>query len=177
MRVLFVGGDFYRKGSPALLESIRGPLGNRVELHIVTQREIAPQPNVTVHRGLQANSPELLQLFAEADLFVLPTYADCLGLVLMEAAAAGLPVIATNVGALRETMHTGESGLIIQAGDHAALKAALTALVSDADRRERMGRAGYTLARQKFDARRNNRLLLDFIGELVESRPVSGRAA
>jgi len=177
VRVLFVGGDFYRKGGPALLESIKGPLGNRVELHIVTQHDIAPQPNVTVHRGLQANSPQLLRLFAEADLFVLPTYADCLGLVLMEAAAAGLPVIATNVGALRETMHTGESGLIIQAGDHAALKAALTALVSDPNRRERMGRAGYTLARQKFDARRNNRLLLDFIGELVESRAVSGRAA
>ncbi len=177
VRILFVGGDFYRKGGPLLLESIKGPLTNRVELNIVTQDEVAPQANVIVHRGLHANSPELMRLFAEADLFVLPTYADCLGLVLMEAAAAGLPVIATNVGALCETTHHGESGLIIRAGDQAGLRAAISSMVDDSDRRERMGRAGYALARQKFDAQRNNRLLLDLIGELVEARLVSGRAA
>src|SRR5206468_3682262 len=92
-RVLFVGGDFKRKGGPALLEVMRGPLAGWCELHVVTQAEVAPQPGVVVHRGLQANSPELLRLFATADIFVLPTMADCLAVVLMEATAAGLPVI------------------------------------------------------------------------------------
>jgi glycosyltransferase involved in cell wall biosynthesis len=177
LKVLFVGGDFKRKGGPLLLESLRGPLDERVELHIVTQHEVESRPNVVVHRGLQPNSPPLLRLFAEADLLVLPTYADCFGLVLMEAAAAALPVIATEVGAIKETMHINESGLLIPAGDSAALKAALTAMLSDADRRERMGRAGYALARRKFDAHHNSRLLLDLVGELAEARPVSGRAA
>ncbi len=100
IRILFVGGDFYRKGGPLLLDCLRGPLSARCELHLVTQCNVASQPNVFVHKGLQPNSPPLLSLFAEADVFVLPTQADSLGLVLMEAAAAGLPAVATRVGGL-----------------------------------------------------------------------------
>ncbi len=177
VNVLFVGGDFQRKGGPVLLESIQGALADRIDLHLVTKHTIAPRANVTVHNGLEPNSPALLNLFASADLLVLPTYADCLGLVLMEAAAAGLPVIATNVGAIAETMLMNESGYLVPAGDPGALASALTALVDDAGRRERMGRAGYALARREFDAQRNNRLLLDLIRELVEARQSSRRAA
>src|SRR5579859_4364331 len=85
VRVLFVGADFHRKGGPTLLEAMEGPIGRKCELDIVTQSEVAARPNVFVHRGLQANSPELQRRFAEADVFVLPTHADCLGMVLMEA--------------------------------------------------------------------------------------------
>jgi glycosyltransferase involved in cell wall biosynthesis len=177
VRVLFVGGDFDRKGGPALLACMRGPLGRRCELHVVTQRSTPQQPNVIVHRGLRANSPALLKLFAEADIFVLPTQADALALVLQEAAAAGLPVIATKVGGLPEAIQPNESGLLIGVGDHAALQAALTALVDDPARRARMARAGYALARQKFDARMNNRRLLDLMRELVEARRASREAA
>jgi len=178
LRILFVGGDFYRKGGPILLEAMRSPIGGRCELHVVTQYDDVPaQPNLFVHRGLEANSPELLRLFAEADLFVLPTNADCLGLVVMEAAAAGLPIIATDVGALSELVRAGETGLIIPVGDVNALTAALSLLIDDPERRRRMSRAGYAYARLKFDAKRNNRLLLDLVGELVEARPVSRRAA
>jgi glycosyltransferase involved in cell wall biosynthesis len=176
VRILFVGGDFYRKGGPILLEAMRGQIGSRCELHVATQYDVPAQPNLFVHHGLEANSPELLRLFAEADLFVLPTNADCLGLVVMEAAAAGLPVIATDVGALSELVRLGETGLTIPVGDVGALTAALSLLVDDPERRGRMSRAGYALARVKFDAQRNNRLLLDLVGELVETRPVSRRA-
>ena len=177
LRILFVGGDFYRKGGPILLESMRGAINARCELHVVTTYDVPAQPNLFVHRGLEANSPELLRLFAEADLFVLPTNADCLGLVVMEAAAAGLPVIATNVGALSELVCPGDTGLIIRAGDVRALTGAISQLVDDPARRERMSRAAYALARAKFDAQRNSRLLLDLIAELVEPRPVLRRAA
>src|SRR5579859_1957011 len=110
VKLLFVGGDFQRKGGDSLLQLMNGLEG--CELHLVTGADVASQPNVHVHRGLQANSPELLRLFAEADLFVLPTRADCLAVVLMEATAAGLPVITTNVGALSEAVRPGESGLL-----------------------------------------------------------------
>lgn len=177
VRVLFVGGDFQRKGGPVLLETMRGPIGERCVLHMVTQYDVPPQPNLIVHRGLEANSPELLRLFAEADLFVFPTNADCLGLVAMEAAAAGLPVIATNVGALGELVQPAESGLIVPVGDVNSLTAAIGLLVDDPARRDRMSRAGHTFARAKFDAEHNNRLLLDLVGELVETRALSRRAA
>jgi glycosyltransferase involved in cell wall biosynthesis len=177
VRVLFVGADFRRKGGPTLFEAMDGPLGTVCELHVVTQAEVVAPPNVIVHRGLQANSPELLRQFAEADLFVLPTHADCLSVVLMEAAAAGLPVITTDVGALSEGLVAGESGLLIPPGDRRALQAALTALVDEPERRQRMGRAAHAFATERFDARRNNRLLLDLVRDLAEARRACAAAA
>lgn len=47
--------------------------------------------DVVVHRGLETNIPAVQRLFTEAALFVQPTHADCLSLVVMEAAALGLP--------------------------------------------------------------------------------------
>jgi glycosyltransferase involved in cell wall biosynthesis len=178
VRLLFVGGDFQRKGGPLLLECMRDPyLAERCELHLVTGADVAPQPNVLVHRGLQANSPELLQQFAAADVFILPTHADCLAVVLMEATAAGLPVITTDVGALSEAVKPNDSGLLIQPGNLAALSAAVTALVDDPTRRRSMGRVGHALARDKFDAQRNNGALLDLVVDLAQARQHSRRAA
>jgi glycosyltransferase involved in cell wall biosynthesis len=174
---LFVGGDFQRKGGPLLLECMRGPLAERCELHIVTQQAIAPQPGVHVHRGLGPNSPALLVLFAEADLFVLPTMAECLAVVLMEATAAGLPVITTDVAALREAVQPGESGLLIRPGDVGALRRALSALIDDAALRRRMGHAGAALARQRFDARVNGSALLDLVVEVANGQHDPRRVA
>jgi len=178
VKLLFVGGDFARKGGPALLECMRDPyLAARCELHLVTNAHVSAQSNVFVHHNVQANTPESLRLYAEADVFVLPTLADCLAVVLMEATAAALPVITTNVGALAEAVEPGESGLLIRAGDGGDLRTALRALVDDPRRRQSMGNAGHALARQKFDAHRNNRALLDLVIELAQSRQDTRRAA
>jgi glycosyltransferase involved in cell wall biosynthesis len=172
-RILFVGGDFERKGGPLLLEA----LPDGAELHVVTSRAVAPRPNVHVHPGLTANSPELLRLFEEADLFVLPSYAECLAVVLMEASAACLPIITTDVGALREAVDPGQSGFVISAGDGAALRRGIETLIADADLRSRMGRAGFALARRKFDAHRNNRALLDLVVAHATTQHAHRRAA
>lgn len=178
VRLLFVGGDFQRKGGPLLLELMRDPyLAERCELHLVTGANVQEQPNVFVHRGLQANSPELLRQFAQADLFILPTYADCLAVVLMEATAAGLPVITTDVGALSEAVTPGASGLLIEPGNAAALRAAVAALVDDPARRDSMGSVGHALARAKFDAQRNNSALLDLVVDLGLAQQHTRRAA
>jgi glycosyl transferase family 1/glycosyl transferase family 4 len=178
VRLLFVGGDFQRKGGPLLLQLMRDPyLAERCELHLVTGANVPEQPNVFVHRGLQANSPELLRQFAQADLFILPTYADCLAVVLMEATAAGLPVITTDVGALSEAVTPGKSGLLIEPGNAAALRAAVAALVDDPARRQSMSSVGHALARDKFDAQRNNGALLDLVVELGLTQQHMRRAA
>jgi glycosyltransferase involved in cell wall biosynthesis len=177
IRLLFVGGDFRRKGGHLLLEALRGPLSERCELHIVTRERVAPQPNVHVHHGLGPNSPELLRLFAESDVFVLPSLGECLAVVLMEATAAGLPVITTRVGALAEAVRPGESGLLVPTGDPGALREALVALVDDSSIRRRMGRAGLALADAKFDAARNNQAILDLLVEVACVRDNERRAA
>src|SRR5581483_167003 len=56
VRLLFVGGDFRRKGGPLLLECMRHGLAGRCELHLVTQEPVPPQEHVYVHHGLRPNS-------------------------------------------------------------------------------------------------------------------------
>jgi glycosyltransferase involved in cell wall biosynthesis len=175
-QILFVGGDFRRKGGELLLELMRGPLGQRCDLHLVTHAEVPAQPNVFVYHSLQPNSPELRRLYAKANIFVFPSFADCLPVVLEEAAAAGLPAVITRVGALHESVDDGESGLLVPAGDHSALESAVTSLVEDPGRRERMGRAAHALATRKFDGRSNNRMLVDLLHE-ISSSPVYARRA
>jgi len=156
---------------------MRGGLADRCELHLVTSNAVTPQRNVYVHRGLGPNSAELRRLFTEADIFVLPSMADCLAVVLMEATAAGLPIIPTEIGALPEAVQHGESGLLVPAGDTLALEQAVTALVDDPQLRQQMGRASYELACRKFDARRNGRALLDIVLEVTEAAHEQARAA
>jgi glycosyltransferase involved in cell wall biosynthesis len=173
--VLFVGGDFERKGGPLLLDAIADLLGSSCELHVVTAQKLTPRPHVVVHNNVGPNSPELLRLFAAADLFVLPSNAECLAVVLMEATAAGLPIITTDVGALAEAVSLPYSGLVVPPGDPAALRGALEALVNDPDRRLQMGRAGHALAQRKFDANRNNRALLDIVIDLARATSTTAR--
>lgn len=171
-RLLFVGGDFGRKGGRELLEAYRGGLHRRCELHLVTGADVpltAADTSVHVHKGLAPNSPELLRLFSEADLFVLPSHADCLAIVLMEATAAALPVVTTAVGALSEAVVPGESGLVVPPGDATALRAAIEQLVGHPARLRRMSRAAHELAREKFDAHQNNLALLHLLSRVASA--------
>jgi glycosyltransferase involved in cell wall biosynthesis len=68
--------------------------------------------------------------------------------VFVEAAAAGLPVIGTDVGGVSEMLRNGETGLLVPLHDAAALTAALTALIDDPERRRAMGRAGLRFVRE-----------------------------
>jgi glycosyltransferase involved in cell wall biosynthesis len=122
-------------------------------------------PGVIAHHGVGPNSPALLDLFAKADLFVLPSLGECLAVVLMEATAAALPIITTDIGALTEAVRPGESGLIVPPKDVPALRDALAALVADPVRRTSMGRGGHALAAERFVAADNNRQLLNIVAE------------
>jgi glycosyltransferase involved in cell wall biosynthesis len=177
VKLLFVGGDFARKGGPLLLDLMQGPLGERCELHLVTPQALPARSNVHVYNGIGPNSPQLTQLFADADLFVLPSNAECLAVVLMEATAAGLPVVTTPVGAMAEGVRHGQSGFLVAPGDGNALNDAVSSLVSDADLRRRMGAVGHALARQRFDSQSNNAALLDMVVELARKKQYAKRAA
>jgi glycosyltransferase involved in cell wall biosynthesis len=165
VRLLFVGGDFDRKGGRVLLDAFR-KFDERCELHLVTRADVAPGRGIVVHRDVTPNSEEILALFAEADVFVLPSLGDCLPVALMEATAAGLPVITTDIGALSESVDAGRSGLICVPRDPDDLTRAIARLIDDASLRVRMGRAAFDIARRKFDAGANDDRLLDLMVEL-----------
>jgi len=162
-RILFVGGDFERKGGDLLLDVFRKRLRGRAELVLVTRTELPEEPGVSVHRNVQANSDALRNLYATSDVFVLPTRADCYSLVCMEALAAGLPVVATRVGGIPDMVCEGETGHLIDADDADALGDALASLVDNPDRRAAMGRRGREDARERFESRENARRLFEFV--------------
>ncbi len=164
-RLLFVGGDFARKGGYTLLDAYKNGLQGRCTLDIVTkeagvEEAAAGTEGVRIHRGLTANSDALRALYASADLFVFPTLGDCLPIAVMEAMAAGLPVIATDVGALREEVENGVNGLTVPPGDAPAVTDAVLALIADTNRLQAMGSASRRLAVEKFDAKRNYNKIL-----------------
>src|SRR6187431_2811591 len=99
-RLLFVGGDFERKGGSLLLDVFRRRLRGKAELILVTQGNLESEPGVTVRRDIRPNTGDLQELYRTSDVFVLPTRADCYPLACMEALAAGLPIVATRVGGI-----------------------------------------------------------------------------
>jgi glycosyltransferase involved in cell wall biosynthesis len=140
VRLLFVGGEFVRKGGDLLMRWAQETCSTHPwELHLVTREDVPAMPNVVVHHGIGANSPELVRLYQQSDVFVMPTRADCLPLVILEALACGLPIVSTQVGAITEMAPDGETGYLVEPEDYASLAERLDALVADASLRRRMG--------------------------------------
>ncbi|MFB2935451.1 glycosyltransferase family 4 protein [Aerosakkonemataceae cyanobacterium BLCC-F154] len=153
-RLLFVGNDFQRKGGEDVLNVFLESCTNICELDIVTNSDLnlPVLPNLRVHRGVRPLSTEILELYQNADIFVMPTHEDCYPMVFIEAMGAGLPSIGTTVMGVPELVQNGINGLTIKAGDRTALKQAIIKLVENPELRLSMGEAGRKIAQEKYDA-------------------------
>jgi glycosyltransferase involved in cell wall biosynthesis len=92
-------------------------------------------------------------LLSQARIFVLPSTREGVPLSILEAMAAGLPVVASKVGGIPEVVDEGKTGFLCPPGDPAALTAALVTLLEDPVRSRQMGRAGQQVFERKFDVR------------------------
>jgi glycosyltransferase involved in cell wall biosynthesis len=101
------------------------------------------------------------ELLAAADLFVLSSRSEGLPLSILEAMAAGLPVVASSVGGVPELVVEGETGLLVPPGDPHALAAAIERLLDDSALRRRLGAAGRTRVSEHFDLASARRAHLD----------------
>lgn len=101
-------------------------------------------------------------LLDESDMLVLPSYAENLPMVVLEAFAHGVPVISTPVGAIPEVVIPGRNGLLVNPGDVVALAAAIRRLIEAPTLRKRMGEA----ARQDHSAKFEMNRYLSHLSEL-----------
>jgi glycosyltransferase involved in cell wall biosynthesis len=107
-------------------------------------------------------------LLAGSDIFVLPSLNEGLGLVLIEAMAANLPVVATRVGGVPEVVEEGQTGLLVEARDSDQISSAILRLARDRALRERMGRAGRDRADAHFSIQATVRRTEQIYNDLVE---------
>lgn len=170
LRVLFVGGDFRRKGGDLLTQTVRDHFKGRIELHMVTAADPPKEDGVFIYHNVKPHSEPLLKLYRESDLFVLPTRGDCLAVVLGEAMASQLPIITTRVGAHAEAVVDGESGYVIEKDDAEALRDRLGRLLADPLLLERMSRRSRALGEERFDMQKNADAIGDLLVTLAEGR-------
>lgn len=163
VKILFVGGDLERKGGLVLLEAFRALRHLGLELHLVTKDRLAPEPGVFVYNDLQANSQPLKDLYHTCDVFALPTFGDCLPMVLSEAGAAGMAIISTSVAGIPEIVRNGETGLTVPAGDAGSLTQALRDLATYPALRVALGERAMTHVTRHYDAPTNASRLLGLL--------------
>jgi glycosyltransferase involved in cell wall biosynthesis len=122
LRLLFVGVDWARKGGPlaiATAEEIHRR-GINVAIDLVGATTASQLSNVATFHGFlskdrEADVNRLDDLFRRADVFILPTRADCVPMVIAEACAYGLPVVATAVGGVGTVVEDGATGRLMPA--------------------------------------------------------------
>lgn len=147
-----------KKGHKALIDAAEPLIRERPNLHLVfvgggsptfeeVQAYIA-QKGLAKRIHLMGMRKDVPNLLAGFDIFALATEQEASGTVFVEAAAAGLPVVGTDVGGVSEMMQPGETGLLVPVHDQAALTQALSTLVHDPELRKRMGSAGKKQVRE-----------------------------
>lgn len=116
---------------------------------------------------------EMVELYSSAAMAVVPSLYEGFGLPAAEAMACGVPVVATTGGALPEVV--GDAGVLVPPGDVDALTRAITTLLSDAARRERLGSAARRRVRAEFDWEDTARETVDLYRRAIDD--VNGNGA
>ncbi len=89
----------------------------------------------------QLHGDEVVSAYQQADILFFPSVCESFGLVVLEAMASGLPVVATNVGLCVDAIETGENGIVVETGQVDQMADALLKLAEDQSLRKRMGAA------------------------------------
>lgn len=124
-----------------------------------TRTEHGPAAARIVWRGASPQE-EVIELLSRADLFVLASHnqadgdRDGIPNVLLEAMAMGVPVVASDAGAISELIQDGETGVLVPPGEAVAFAREVEALAHDGPRRAQLAAAGQRAVRASFDARR-----------------------
>lgn len=120
-----------------------GPDRDKIEEMI---EQYGLQSNVIL-AGQQSNMPAV---YAAMDIFVLPSLNEGLPMTVLEAMAASKPVIATRVGAMGSVIKDGENGLLVAPKDSEGLRNAIASLLSNPERRRRLGDQAYAWVSQNY---------------------------
>jgi L-malate glycosyltransferase len=123
------------------------------ELRPALERQIKDY-HLEKHVRLAGFRPDVLSVHKAFDIFVMSSVTEGLGTSLLDAMAAGKPIVGTRTGGIPEVVANDETGLLVPPRDHEALAEAIIRLLNDAELRRGMGEAGRARARALFSAER-----------------------
>jgi glycosyltransferase involved in cell wall biosynthesis len=159
--IVLLGRIGPRKGVPELLDALSSDLMRQLEwtATLAGDGELEPYRRLVEKRGLTGrirfsgwlDQGDAAELIAAADILVLPSHAENFPISVIEALAAGVPVVTTPVGATPELLTDGESALFVPVGDAGALAAALARLADDKAARARIAAAGHQVFLERLD--------------------------
>jgi glycosyltransferase involved in cell wall biosynthesis len=169
-RLLFVGGDFERKGGPELLQAFSALRASGVELELDL---VCPSPplikegqGINIHTNAAPGSQQMHALYAAADIFVLPSRGDCLPLAILEAMACGLPVVSADVGAIKEAAKPDVNARLCPPRNADALASSILEYANSALLRAEHGAKSREIAISSFDAMRGFQQIVDCLQEV-----------
>jgi glycosyltransferase involved in cell wall biosynthesis len=149
-----------------LLETAPADLGRRLRLLIVGEGRLRGELERAVAASglgasvlLAGSRSDVAEILRSLDLYVMPSLWEGLSLAMLEAMAAGLAVIISDVGGAAEVLGDGEFGVRVPPGDVGALAAAITALATNDTERRRLGGAARQRVREAYDLRERVRRL------------------
>jgi glycosyltransferase involved in cell wall biosynthesis len=175
--VLFVGGEWERKGLDIAIEGLSSARQSGVEslrLWVVGQGDEARFAELAHRMGVGDQvrffgfRPDVEHFYGAADIFLLPSRYETFSLVAFEAAACGLPVVATDCSGIRELVGSDVAGLLIE-GTRQGVGQALRLLAQDPDLRRRLGLAAHERATSS-TWERSTQSVLDLYGALLGAR-------
>lgn len=113
---------------------------------------------------------DIVNLYLYSDIFILPSYSEGFPLVILEAMAAGLPIISTSVGAIPEIVADGKNGFIIQPGVLQPLAESIIQLVKDKSLRDTMGAYNRKIVRERYDMKKVSKSFDEIYSMLISER-------
>jgi glycosyltransferase involved in cell wall biosynthesis len=155
--IVMVGRFAPQKDHATLLQALSGLLSLEWSVLLVGTGELEPQIVAQVAalglvgrvRILPAET-DVGRLLMEAQIFVLSTHFEALPMSILEAMRAGLPVVATDVGGISESVRTEQTGLLVRHGDVAGLRNTMARMIADPGLRLALGTAGQSLWSAQF---------------------------
>ena len=178
VNILFVGRFEERKGLIHLLRAYHRLRKRHVDARLLVigsgpkQREYRRFVGLRQVRDVQflgrVSDDDKARYFASADIFCAPaTGQESFGIVLLEAMAAGVPIVASDIHGYKNVVQRGVQGLLVEPRNHRALAAALYGLAGDPELRHRMGEAGRARA-PEYSWDRVAERIVDFYHEVRE---------
>ncbi|MFW2380188.1 MAG: glycosyltransferase family 4 protein [Acidimicrobiales bacterium] len=159
----FVGRQFKAKGGDVLLDAYSRITG-QAKLLIVSPEPVSTDQDVMIASDLEPGDDRLWDLLGDCSIFAFPSPIDQAPNAVLEAMAAGLPVVAVDTGAVSEMVVHGTTGFLVQANDSNALHSALQRLVDDKVLRNEMGAAG----RRRFEERYDMSVAVEALADLFQ---------